>query len=438
QRRDPVLVTHSGTDQVLVQCFPVPAGGTLRTRLGISAPFLLTPGTVVPEGTLSFPRFLERNFALTGDLAHEIWLQGRGKYLELPEGLVIASPGTGQLLARGALPPSSFDEQANAVRISLDALIPKAWAPEGAEDSDQAVLQTLKPVTRDAISRLMLVLDGGAGMDGAGEALAIALDQIPDGTELGLIVAGGSPGQFESLHVSSPARQADLKRFIQGHEFEGGINAAPSLVAAFDMAQEQSGGAVVWIYGVQPVTFSGTASLEQRLERSSGTTHIHALAAVPGINRLVADFAHHPALITEPRTGLLANDLARLLRKLTAGARHYELVRERMPLDDLPIDAQPASGHLARLWAGDEASTLQALPNTSSRESGVKLALRHHLVTPRTGAVVLETQAQFDQHGLKPVTVDEVPSVPEPETIALLLLSAALLSIVVLRGRVAA
>ncbi|HEY2981230.1 MAG TPA: VIT domain-containing protein, partial [Anaerolineales bacterium] len=42
QRRDPVLVTTSGPDRVLVQCFPVPPdGGEMKIRIGITAPVQL-------------------------------------------------------------------------------------------------------------------------------------------------------------------------------------------------------------------------------------------------------------------------------------------------------------------------------------------------------------------------------------------------------------
>ncbi|MDF1801085.1 MAG: VIT domain-containing protein [Planctomycetota bacterium] len=441
QRRDPVLVTHSGTDQVLVQCFPVPAQGKLRTRIGITAPLLLAPvdeSLGGAEGTLCLPRFLERNFGLAPALEHEIWLQGRGDYLALPGGLVAADPGSGQLLARGSLPAAELDAPTGMVRVSLERLVPQAWAYEGDEDSDHAVLQTLEPVARDPIDRLVVVLDGGTGLEQAGQALAFALDFVPAEVELGLIVAGGGPTELESPGPVSPSRLEALGRVLAEHDFTGGVNAAPSLVAAFDLAQEQPGGAVVWLHGGQPVTLSGTASLEQRLERSGDTTRIHALAAAPGINRLVAEYGHHPALSTEPRTGALTDDLVRLLRELTVGAHRFQPLRQRVAVAELPSDAQSVSKHLARLWAGDEASALQAIPKDASRRKGVQLAKEYHLVTPRTGAVVLETQAQFDRHGLKPVTIDEVPSVPEPEMIALLLLVGALLGFALLRGRAAA
>jgi hypothetical protein len=53
------------------------------------------------------------------------------------------------------------------------------------------------------------------------------------------------------------------------------------------------------------------------------------------------------------------------------------------------------------------------------------LASQWQLVTPVTGAVVLETKEQFDQHGLAAIDQATAPGVvPEPETWALLLVGA--------------
>ena len=53
----------------------------------------------------------------------------------------------------------------------------------------------------------------------------------------------------------------------------------------------------------------------------------------------------------------------------------------------------------------------------------LELAALYQLVTPVSGAVVLETKEQFQQAGLTPVDAATVPSVPEPATWALLLLA---------------
>lgn len=47
-------------------------------------------------------------------------------------------------------------------------------------------------------------------------------------------------------------------------------------------------------------------------------------------------------------------------------------------------------------------------------DEAIKQAALFQLVTPVSGAVVLETKEQFAQNGLQPVDAQTVPSVPEP------------------------
>jgi hypothetical protein len=66
------------------------------------------------------------------------------------------------------------------------------------------------------------------------------------------------------------------------------------------------------------------------------------------------------------------------------------------------------------------------------------LAARHQLVTEVTGAVVLERQEQYAAAGLTPVESGSVPTVPEPETWALLAVAAGGLAVALRRRQVAA
>ena len=59
------------------------------------------------------------------------------------------------------------------------------------------------------------------------------------------------------------------------------------------------------------------------------------------------------------------------------------------------------------------------------QEAAAELAISHQLVTPVSGAVVLETKQMYEDAGLTPVDAQTVPSVPEPETIWLLLVAGA-------------
>jgi len=57
----------------------------------------------------------------------------------------------------------------------------------------------------------------------------------------------------------------------------------------------------------------------------------------------------------------------------------------------------------------------------------VALAAKYQLVTPVSGAVVLETKQQYDESRLTPVSQATVPTVPEPHEWALILIACAVL-----------
>ena len=61
----------------------------------------------------------------------------------------------------------------------------------------------------------------------------------------------------------------------------------------------------------------------------------------------------------------------------------------------------------------------------------MKLAAQFQLVTPVSGAVVLETRQQFAAAGLTPVDPSSTPVVPEPATVALILGGVAIVFVVV-------
>jgi hypothetical protein len=100
-------------------------------------------------------------------------------------------------------------------------------------------------------------------------------------------------------------------------------------------------------------------------------------------------------------------------------------VREQLGAD-IAVGSLPGkqtSLHLARLWALDEILRLTA---ARKFDQALQLAGRYQLVTQISGAVVLETQSQYQAAKLKPVDAQSVPAVPEPSTWVLLLLGLAL------------
>jgi hypothetical protein len=104
------------------------------------------------------------------------------------------------------------------------------------------------------------------------------------------------------------------------------------------------------------------------------------------------------------------------------GGPRWQVRRESAPA---PAGA-PGSPHLARLWAAGELAGAGAMKE-KEREAAVALAHRLNIVTPVSGAVVLETDREYGANGLPVPGASEVPTVPEPGTWALLAVGAALL-----------
>ena len=127
QRRDPVLVTTCGPDRVLVQCFPVPIGGEMKIRLGITAPLILETRD---EGVLLPPRFLEHNFSIPEHVKHSIWIESSGMLNSTSPNLSLEHPENGIYAIRGQISNSDLSEMGIAIRAHRDREVVNAWTPD--------------------------------------------------------------------------------------------------------------------------------------------------------------------------------------------------------------------------------------------------------------------------------------------------------------------
>jgi hypothetical protein len=169
---------------------------------------------------------------------------------------------------------------------------------------------------------------------------------------------------------------------------------------------------------------SGDA-VRQVLERAGRRVHLRVMPVVPGRNDLLDALDGRP----EARSaGVFSAAALRSELDRAAGAPAVEVVRLRQALagDAVGVDIAPTR-HLARLWAATEIARLAA-SGPGCQAAAVALAVKHQIVTPVSGAVVLETQAQYDAHGLKPVDPATVPTVPEAGSFGVVLIAVAALA----------
>lgn len=417
QRRDPVLVTTCGPDRVLVQCFPVlPNGGRMKVRVGVTAPLLLA---TTETGSLRWPHFAERNFTIREEFRHSLWLES-AQPLETAGKLVADQAKSGGHAVRGEVSDGELNAPELSVRARRNSAAGPVWTHDTRSGSGGIVRQTSMEKTAVAPDRLVVVVDGTRTMRAYGSAIAGALSKLPEGLEVRLLLAAdgfeelsGPTGQSNGTTRSQAANALRQAKFIGGHDN------VPALIRAWDLAAEKDAGVIVWIHGPQPILLDNAEGLRQRFERRPNHPVLWEIQTSPGPDRVAEKLDGLEAVQAAPRAGKLEDDLDRLLAGLTGRRQQIELIRQRTDAGTPTTagDGKETSMHLARLWAAEEVQRLRAAGKSTD---AMQLAARYQLVTPVSGAVVLETQAQYQRAGLSPVDPATVPTVPEPATWALL------------------
>ena len=196
--------------------------------------------------------------------------------------------------------------------------------------------------------------------------------------------------------------------------------------SAWGWTSQQAGGTVLWIHGNVPVLLGDPQSISQRLQRGEATgARLVDLQVATGPNLAAKEWSSQTLYESLPRLGTLDDDLKRFLDTWTGLAPEWHWRRERS--ENRNTNGPTASRHLVRLWARDQINQLRRQRKTTE---AVALAGLWQLVTPVSGAVVLETKAQYKAAGLTPVDPLTTPAiVPEPETWALMILGTGVLAL---------
>lgn len=417
-RRDPVLVTTCGPDRIRVQCFPVESkGGEIKIRLGLTVP-LQPMADADAVWKLHLPVFLERNFKWAADKGHDLWFESRSILkpgADVP--LVCCETGkAGLWMARGTLPEMAQWNTDEALRIE-GAGNGNAWCRDGLGEKPMIVRQSLVENPGDKPASVVLVVDGSVSMKAAAPRIAAALtNTFPAGVRLALILAGDRKADPPMLSLMTPDKLAGLAKAVESFEYVGGRCNVSALEQAWDALASEPGPAVlIWVHGPQVLTLNSPDGLLQRFERQPGLLSMINLQVKPGADKI------SEALDIMPMTGSLspcadpARSLGMLFKAWRPDSKRVHAVRLREEREPQPADGVETSDHLARLWARHEIASLLAQGRAANRAKAGDLAARYHLVTPVSGAVVLETAQQFKEAGLEPVSGDSLPTVPEPE-----------------------
>lgn len=426
RRRDPVLVTTDGPDRVLLQCFPVPPnGGQMKMRVGMTSPLIVRePG----EGLLPMPRFLERNFGAPDALQPSVWIDSDASIAEAGS-LAVENSGAASS-ARGETTAASLEDGFH-VRVRCDAIAGGLWCRDERDPEGAVVVQQLvRPAPLRPCKRLAVVIDGSARMAGHSDELGVILNSLSrNGLEPRVFLASDDVATSVVNRASIPVLTAS-KRFV------GGCDNVAALIQAWDWASASGDGAVLWLHATQPFESGSVEALLQRWQRRPDGPPVYACQFGGGPDRVTDRLGANPTLHSIPPVAGPIKDVAALGDLWFGGATAPAWEWTKLPAGGAPpTGAVQGTVHIVRLWAADEIRRLARSPSSSSTAAAVALAKTWQLVSPVSGAVVLETQEQYRAAGLKEIDPATAPdSIPEPSVLPLAIWGLAL--ILILRGTV--
>ncbi len=409
RKRDPLLVTMSAPDRLLIQCFPLtPIDGEMKIRIGFKVP-LETADT--KTCSMQLPALLSSNFGQPK--RHRFSFSTKdAPVLGLP-GVVVQKNPTGYSLA-GVIKATDGKKVSSSLKVQRSTqgeIATSDWYSK----NRRYIVQQLKEVATVAPNHLFVVLDQSASLKDDCAQIKKALSTIPsnfqplvycvkeqDPDEVVKVAdtmkqSSGTEAQAETL----PKSVKEAQNSIEPDAFIGGQDNRSALREALETAAEQPGNAVLWIHGPQPLTQSTKESMPLDLMRS---VRLYDLQIGTGQNSILPavqkdDVSKRLNCETVPHQDSISKDLSQLMsnwqigkkrlavqRKMVAHARQSKVVTDRT------ISAQSTC-----LWANEEVSRLIASGHEQDAED---LAVRYQLVTPLTGAVVLENLKEYKMHKL--------------------------------------
>jgi hypothetical protein len=413
QRRDPVLVTTCGPDRVLMQCFPVPRGGGLmKVRLGITAPLVVDRAD---EGRLRLPLLLERNFSLREGVRHAVWAEAPTALTAATTQLVAEVSRPGFVALRGQLDNAELVSHRALLRVARDPAKRFSWVRDVRGPDGQFIRQELREEVVIPPTQVIFVVDGSRDMAAHMPALVQALGSWRAAIPVQLVWAAD-----DVLTIPNSPNELFAAKLLRLRP-RGGQDNVPALERAWNLAVQTPGSVILWVHGPQPMLLSPLDALLQAGERTAQPPKLYELQTEPGPDRILEKLDGQRFVRPVVRQDTVATDLTNLVNSWTAGGRQWRANRERVDSEAAARadNAGETSLHLARLWAAEEIRRLQS---KRDHDAAVKLAGLYQVVTPVSGAVVLENQQQYAQTGLTPVDAQSVPAIPEPGAIRLMLL----------------
>lgn len=341
-------------------------------------------------------------------LFHSVWLEADSP-LSGAEPLRPERVSDAGYALRGEIDNEKLGGRTTWIDVPRNPLLRTVWSDDAGAGPGRVIVQRYQEQLVQPPQRLSVV-DASRSLAPAAREIVAALARLPGALELGFFPATDIASTASGAMTAEQAAKA-----LQGLEFAGGQNNPEALARAWDWAAAGFPAAILWLHGPQPMLLGSVEPLLQYAERRPGRVRLASSKSSLGPNKVLE-------ALDSAAGGVADKPQRRPAGRPRAALHHLGAGHHRAAVDREPRASRPSSTTRPRkppdTWracgppirSGGFSNKVEP-----GRQAATDLALRYHLVTPVSGAVVLETSQQYDEAGLRPVEKGSVPTIPEPE-----------------------
>jgi hypothetical protein len=394
QQRDPLLVTMPTSDHVLVQCFPISANtGEMKIRIGFKVPLETVNGE---SCSLELPKLLSSNFDLpkrqrANFFSHDMVARSIS-------GIEVVKTVDGYSLS-GVIKNQQDTANVNSLTVLRTAPRANLVIQDSFSHQPRYIVEQLKEVTTPSLKRLAIVIDTSASLKRDVDDIRNALAAVPAGINTTVYFAGEQDADKEPVSESPSNTIEQAKELIKTESFIGGHNNWATLRDALENTAELSNGAVLWIHGPQPIAAPVPVALDLVHHVS-----VYDMQIENGPNAIL------PALQTADVAGIIASEKVNhksTVPDIKSLVANWEKPKKGLAVQMTSSTVRPPGGLVADkavsaqiscLWAKEEVARLLA---SGQAHEALVLGSNYRIISPISGAVVLENARAYDRSGLK-------------------------------------
>lgn len=419
RRKDPLLVSTCGPDEILLQCFPIKPNNFAEIKLDIVCPMQLASNN---DAALGLPTIVEKNF-LQEQPAKVTVNSKRPAHVS---GVIEAESKSGVIEADSKtqlVPITSLNDFTAMIHAQRDHNVQTIFCHDTFTTPACVVEQNICHTERKAPLGLDVVVDGSAVMLPYVEEIIEGLKSIPTTVPIRQITIVGDknvgliPRQLFSSDPAYAAALSGLKKL----EFVAGQDDSQALLNDVREDASHKSRAVLWIHAAQPIHEARKEALRSFLKDNKNQFVLYDFTVCAGPQEMLEGTIPGPSLVMVPRTQSVHSDLQDLFKSWKENPQTDKNQFRQANNNDPIVGAYMTNSSLAQAAAYRELLSDMAKGSAYDGPANL-LAQKYHLVSPTSSAIVTNV----------PVTEEEkavgTALAPEADTWLLLIVAFGIIS----------